>query len=126
MKDVFLGTFLPHDEFFIATVYAREGSGTSAALEPVSLQTHERGIQPPPAQSLPAGGAACPHPIPPGTLTWDGHVPDQDRVEKAGHGQQHVGQKPLEAAQPVSLLLCSVGQGPWLTPEERKSRIGRK
>lgn len=47
MKDVFLGTFLPHDEFFIATVYAREGSGTSVALEPVSLQTHERGIQPP-------------------------------------------------------------------------------
>jgi hypothetical protein len=65
--------------------------------------------QSPPTQGLHAFITSC---IP----TWDGHMPDQDRVEETGHRQQHVGQELLEAAQPVGLLPCSVGQGPWLTP----------
>ena len=84
-----------------------------------------RGGSDPPAQSLPSAGVCLP-PLPPGAPTWDSHMPDQDRVEEAGHREQHVGQEPLEAAQPAGLLSCSVGQGPWLAPAGRKSRIGRK
>lgn len=51
-----------------------------------------------------------------GAPTWNGHMPDKDRVEEAGHRQQHVGEELLEAAQPVGLLLCSMCQRPWLTP----------
>lgn len=48
-------------------------------------------------------------------------MPDQDRVEEAGHGQQQVGQELLEAAQPEGLLPCSGRQGPWLTPGRKES-----
>lgn len=53
-------------------------------------------------------------------------MPDQDRMEKAGHGQQHVGKELLKAAQPVGLLPCSVSQGPRLTPRRKSSRISKK
>lgn len=52
----------------------------------------------------------------PGAPTWNGHMPDQDRVQEAGHRQQHVGEELLEAAQPVGLLLCSVCPRPRLAP----------
>lgn len=58
--------------------------------------------------------------------TWDGHVPDQDGVEEAGHGQQQVGQELLEAAQPAGLLPRSGGQGPWLTPVRKGSGMSRE
>lgn len=61
-----------------------------------------------------------------GAPTWDGHMPDQDRMEKAGQGQQHVGQELLKAAQPVGLLPCSVSQGPGLTPRRKSFRISKK
>lgn len=53
-------------------------------------------------------------------------MPDQDRVEEAGHRQQHIGQELLEAAQPLGLLPCSIGQGPWLTPGRKKFRVSGK
>lgn len=86
-------------------------------------EAHEKGIQPFLLRAHQCGG--CLPPLPPGRPTWDGHVPDQDRVEKAGHRQQHVCQELLEAAQPAGFFPCSVGQGLRPAPGGREFRVSR-
>lgn len=98
--------------------------GPVGALEPVSPRPARGGFSPSCSEPT-CGGGSLP-PLTPGAPTWDGHMPDQDRVEKAGHRQQHVGQELLEAAQPAGFLPCSVGQGLLSTSARRKSRISRK
>lgn len=67
--------------------------GQVRALEP-PLELDFEGLSPSCSEPTCAGAAYLyPH-----VLTWDGHVPDQDRVEEAGHRQQQVGQELLEAA----------------------------
>lgn len=52
-------------------------------------------------------------------LTRDGDMPDEDRVQEAGHREQHITQELLEAAWLSDSLPAGMCQGAWLASGKR-------